>query len=53
LTAFERIDKPCLQPLPPTQYEYSEWKETKVQFNYHIEYDGFFYSFHYSYIGKL
>jgi transposase len=52
LAAFERIDKPCLQPLPSTKYEYSEWKETKVQFNYHVEYDGFFYSVHYSYINK-
>lgn len=52
LTAFERIDKPCLQPLPAAKYEYSEWKETKVQFNYHVEYGGFFYSVPYSYIGK-
>lgn len=52
LTAFERIDKPFLQPLPSTTYEFSEWKETKVQFNYHVEYDGFFYSVHYSYINK-
>lgn len=52
LTAFEKIDKPALQPLPSTRYEYSEWKETKVQFNYHVDYDGFFYSVHYSYINK-
>lgn len=49
--AFEKIDKPCLQPLPCTKYEYSEWKETKVAFNYHVEYEGFFYSIHYSYVG--
>jgi transposase len=29
-TAFETIDKPCLQPLPNTKYEYAEWKETKI-----------------------
>jgi len=52
LTAFEKIDKPVLQPLPLTKYEYSQWKETKVQFNYHVDYDGFFYSVHYSYISK-
>ena len=52
LTAFEKIDKPALQPLPLTKYEYSRWKETKVQFNYHVDYDGFFYSVHYSYISK-
>jgi transposase len=47
-SAFEKIDKPCLQPLPATKYEYAEWKETKVQFNYHVDFDGFFYSVHYS-----
>ena len=47
-SAFEMIDKPFLQPLPATKYEYSEWKETKVQFNYHVDFDGFFYSVHYS-----
>ena len=52
LTAFQKIDQPSLQLLPGTKYEYSEWKETKVQFNYHIEYDGFFYSVHYSYISR-
>lgn len=53
LNAFEQIDKPCLQPLPASKYEYSEWKETKVQFNYHVDYAGFFYSVHYSYTNQL
>lgn len=52
LTAFEKIDKPFLQALPATRYEYAEWKEAKVQFNYHVEYEGFFYSVHYSYVGR-
>jgi transposase len=52
LSAFEKIDKPCLQPLPAGKYEFAEWKETKVQFNYHVDYAGFFYSVHYSYVGE-
>jgi transposase len=52
LSAFEKIDKPYLQPLPATKYEYASWKETKVQFNYHVDYEGFFYSVHYSYAGR-
>lgn len=52
LTAFERIDKPVLKSLPERKYEYADWKETKVQFNYHVEYEGFFYSVHYAYAGK-
>lgn len=53
LTAFEKIDKPFLQPLPKVRYEYSDWKEAKIQFNYHVEYNGFFYSVHYSHVGQL
>lgn len=51
--AFEKIDKPLLQSLPATRYEYATWKEAKVQFNYHAEYDGFFYSVPYSYVGRM
>lgn len=52
IEAFEKTDKPALRPLPERKYEYADWKEAKVQFNYHVEYDGFFYSVHYSYSGK-
>lgn len=52
-TAFEKIDKPCLQPLPSVRYEYADWVEARIGFNYHVEYDGFFYSTHYSYAGCL
>ena len=52
LTAFEKIDKPALKPLPERKYEYSDWKETKIQFNYHVDYDGFFYSVNYTYAGQ-
>lgn len=51
-SAFEKIDKPCLQPLPPTKYEYADWEETKVAFNYHVDYDGFFYSVHFTYVNR-
>jgi transposase len=53
LTLFERLDKSILKPLPDTKYEYADWIETKVLFNYHVEYDdNFFYSVHYTYVGK-
>jgi len=52
LTAFEKIDRPFLQPLPATNYEFADWKETKIQFNYHVDYAGFFYSVHFSYVAK-
>ena len=53
LSAFETIDKPALKPLPATYYEYADWIDAKIAFNYHIEYQGFFYSVHYSNIGKF
>ncbi|MHC1720893.1 MAG: IS21 family transposase [Clostridiaceae bacterium] len=43
-TAFEAIDKPALKPLPTTRYEYADWANAKIAFNYHVEYQGFFYS---------
>ena len=52
LTAFEKIDKPLLLPLPKTRYEFANWKETKVQFNYHVDYEGFFYSVPYTMLVK-
>lgn len=45
---FESIDRPALKPLPPTRYEYAEWKKVKVNIDYHIEFDHHFYSVPYS-----
>lgn len=42
LTTYESINKPMLKPLPKIKYEYAQWKEAKVHFNYHVEYDNFF-----------
>ena len=53
LSAFEAIDKPALKPLPAARYEYADWKDAKIAFNYHVEYDGFFYSVPYSNIGRI
>ena len=53
LELFNVIDKPALQPLPKAMYELADWKEgNKVPFNYHIEYDKFFYSVGYEYVGQ-
>jgi transposase len=51
-TMFETIDKPALMPLPNRRYQYAEWKEAKIGFNYHVEYDRFYYSVPYSYTNK-
>ncbi len=49
LEAYEKIDKPALMALPNQRYEYCDWKETRVAFNYHVEYERFYYSVDYGY----
>jgi transposase len=34
---FEQLDRPALQSLPPTPYEYADWKHCRVHLDYHIE----------------
>lgn len=41
---FEEIDRPALQPLPATHYEYALWKKVKVNIDYHVEIDRHYYS---------
>jgi transposase len=41
---FVKIDKPALKPLPAQKYETADVKHKKVPDNYHLEYDGFYYS---------
>jgi transposase len=41
---FETIDYPSALPLPQRSYEYAEWYKARVNFDYHIEVDGHFYS---------
>ena len=41
---YEQIDRPALLPLPPTPYEYADWKRCRVNLDYHVEIDKHFYS---------
>src|SRR6185312_4386407 len=41
---FEQVDRPALLALPPTAYEYAEWKRCRVNLDYHVEIDKHFYS---------
>jgi len=47
---FESIDKPFLRALPPTPYRFAEWKYAKVNIDYHVEFEGHYYSVPYSHI---
>ena len=41
---FESLEKPALQPLPESRYEYAEWKKVRVNIDYHVESEGHYYS---------
>lgn len=47
---FEELDRPALQPLPKTRYEFCEWKKATVNIDYHVEFDKHYYSVHHSLI---
>ena len=51
--AFEKYDKPCMKPLPGGEFTVCDYKSVnKIPDNYHIEYDGHYYSVVYTYCGK-
>ena len=43
LSQFEQLDKTALKPLP-TPYEYRHIKKARVHLDYHVEYEGHYYS---------
>lgn len=51
-SAFEKIDRPAMQPLPPTRYELSTWKKATVNIDYCVEYDARPYSVPHALVGE-
>jgi transposase len=47
-SVFEALDKPALQPLPQERFEISEWEKARVNIDYHVAFDGNFYSVPYN-----
>jgi len=43
-SAFEQLDAPALRPLPSVRYAISRWKTAKVNIDYHVEFEGHYYS---------
>lgn len=43
-SAFELLDAPALRPLPATRYAIGRWKTVKVNIDYHVEFEGHYYS---------
>jgi len=44
LSQFKQLDKPALRPLPTAPYRYTEIKQARVHIDYHLEFDGHYYS---------
>ena len=44
LQLFEELDQPALNPLPERPYEFAVWKNAKVNIDYHIAFEGHYYS---------
>jgi transposase len=51
-TLFEELDKPALKPLPQHRYCFAEWKQAKVNIDYHIELKRHYYSVPHHLVGK-
>ena len=47
-SVFEEIDKPALKPLPNERFEISEWAKARVNIDYHVAFNGNFYSVPYN-----
>jgi transposase len=41
---WEALDRPALKPLPATRYEFAAWKKVRLNIDYHVEYEGHYYS---------
>ena len=52
-SVLEALDKPALQPLPSERFEISEWARARVDIDYHVAFDGNFYSVPYNLVQQL
>ncbi|QTQ32035.1 Putative integrase, IS408/IS1162-type [Aromatoleum bremense] len=50
--AFETLDRPALRPLPATAFQFAQWKRAKPNIDYHVEFDGHYYSVPYALAGQ-
>ncbi len=49
---FEAFDRPALRALPDTPYQYAVWRRAKVGIDYHVQYDGCFFSVLHRLVGE-
>lgn len=51
-SAFEILDAPYLKPLNPRRYELAQWHKATVNIDYHVEFDGCYYSVPHALVGQ-
>jgi transposase len=51
-STFTEIDQPALQELPEHEYEYASWRTVRVNIDYHVHHNKYYYSVPYTYIKK-
>ena len=49
---FEELDQPALQPLPERPYEFARWKNARVNIDYHVAFEGHYYSVPHTLVGQ-
>ena len=52
-TLFQTLDRPALRPLPAERFDLSEWSRARVNIDYHVAFDGNFYSVPYNLVHEL
>jgi hypothetical protein len=52
-SVFEALDKPAQQSLPTERFEISEWARARVNIDYHVAFDGNFYSVPHNLVQQL
>ena len=52
-SAFETLDQPALRALPATPFQFAQWKKAKPNIDYHVEFDGHYYSVPHALVGQV
>jgi transposase len=49
---FEELDQPALLSLPERPYEFARWKHARVSIDYHVTFEGHYYSVPHALVGQ-
>jgi transposase len=52
LQLFQELDRDALQPLPERPYEFARWKNARVNIDYHVAFEGHYYSVPHTLVGQ-